>query len=81
MTGIQTLFGVVKDQQVSSGIMSIFQDHICAVVLSEMSYEHGPDSHWSRSCVSYVLQFQCTCTWWHGCVQSEAQKTLPMNTE
>lgn len=43
MTGIQTLFGVVKDPQVSGGIMSILQDHICEVVLSEMSCEHGPD--------------------------------------
>ena len=76
MTGIQTLFGVVKDQQVSGGIMSIFQDRMCEVVLSEMSYEYGPDSHWSQSCVSYVLQLQCTCAWWHACVQSEAQKNM-----
>jgi len=30
MTGIQTLFGVVKDQQVSGGNMSILQDHMCS---------------------------------------------------
>jgi hypothetical protein len=76
MTGIQTLFGVVKDQQVSGGIMSILQDCICEVVLSEMSYEYGPDSHWSRSCVSYTFQFQYTCAWWNACVQSEAQKNM-----
>jgi len=29
MTGIQTLFGVVKDQHVSGGNVSILQDHIC----------------------------------------------------
>lgn len=48
----------------------------CSFVLSEMSHEHGPDSHQSWSCVSLVLQFQCTCAWWHGRVQSEAQKNM-----